>query len=386
RRTGPAPGPRGACHLVGDHGAGRTTPLKIIQPDSIHRILVRANNWIGDVVMISPSLRLLRETYPAAVIDVLARPQVADCFTDHPWVDGLVRHEPAGRHRGVGGFLRLAAELRERRYDMAVLFQKAFGAALTAFAARVPIRVGFGTDMRSALLTHAIHETPELRRIHHVDYFLMVAREAGCRIDGVLRRVYFPLDDDSRAFATEFLERYDAGRFAFLAVFATGASKPPRAWHPERFAHLAGSLAREKSAGILVVGGPSDRTDADRVLEAAGAAGIDAVGRTTVRQMAALIERCRVFVGNDSGPMHVAAALDVPVLALFGPGTPARTAPYMAPERYVALTADYPCSPCRQDFVRECEPASSLKPMCLESIDVRQASAALNALLVRSAA
>jgi heptosyltransferase-2 len=349
------------------------------------RILVRANNWIGDVVMISPSLKALRETYPRAVIDVVARPHVADCFAAHPWVDGVVLHDPGGRHRGARGFLRLLAELRARRYDMAVLFQKAFGAALMAWGARIPRRIGHATDHRRLLLTDAIPQTPEFDRLHHVEYFLRVARAAGCPVDALPRRVYFHPGDDARSFAGRLLEGAGASRFPFLAAFATGASKAPRAWHAERFADLAGRLARERGAGIVVVGGESDRAEAQVVLRAAGSHGIDAVGRTTVRQMAALIERCRVFVGNDSGPMHLAAALDVSVLALFGPGTPVRTAPWMDPRRFTALTNNYPCSPCRQDFFRECAPAPSGKPMCLESIDAARAAAALDDLLERAA-
>jgi heptosyltransferase II len=348
------------------------------------RILVRANNWIGDVVMISPSLKLLRETYPHAVIDVVARPHVADCFTGHPWVDGVVLHEPRGRHRGARGFLALASELRARRYDMAVLFQKAFGAALMAWLARVPRRIGHATDRRGFLLTDAIPDDTFAAPRHHVEFFLQVAAAAGCDARSVPRRVYFEPGNDSREFADRFLERARASRFPFLAAFCTGASKGPRAWHAERFAELAAGMARDHGAGIVVLGGEGDRAEAAEVLRAAGGHGIDAVGATTVRQMAALMERCRVFVGNDSGPMHLAAALDRPVLALFGPGTPARTAPYMAPERYVALTNDYPCSPCRQDFFRECAPAASGKPMCLESIDARRAAAALSDLLARS--
>ncbi len=348
------------------------------------RILVRANNWIGDVVMISPALKALRETYPAARIDVVARPHVRDCFTGHPWVDEVVVHDPSGRHRGLRGFLRFTAELRHRRYDLAVLFQKAFGAALMAWLARVPRRVGYDTDKRGPLLTKAIHETPEARAVHHVEYFLRVAGAAGCDVNGAGRRVYFPLDEDSRRHASTMLSAAGADRFPFLAAIATGASKAPRAWHPERFAEIARHLARNLGAGIVIVGGPGDRSAARLIMEAVGDRGIDTTGRTTVRQMAALIERCSVFVGNDSGPMHLAAALDVPTLAIFGPGTPARTAPYMPEHRFIALTTNFHCSPCRQDFFRECEPAPSLKPMCLETVTVDQAREALNALLGRS--
>ena len=345
--------------------------------------MVRANNWIGDVVMISPALAALRRTYPDARIDVIARPQVADCFANHPSVNGVVVQDPR-RHRGLVGTFRFAAELRQRDYDMAVLFQKAAGAALLARLAGIPRRVGYATDGRGILLTDRILETPASRAQHHVEYFLGVARGAGCDVNGARPRVVFPLDAASRAFADEFLAARDTARFAWLAAFAPGASKPGRAWHADRFAALAAMLARDHAAGIVVLGGPADRAEAAAILQAAGEAGIDAVAATTVRGMAALIERCRVFVGNDSGPMHVAAALDVPVLAMFGPGIPAKTAPWMPPERFVALSENFHCAPCRQDFFRECDPSPSLKPMCLETITTARAAAALESLLART--
>ncbi len=333
--------------------------------------------------MISPALKALRETYPSARIEIVARPHVHDCFLEHPWIDEVVLHEPNGRHRGPGGFIRFSRDLARRKYDVAVLFQKAFGAALMARLAGIPRRIGFDTDRRGFLLTDPIAETEEARRIHHVDYFLQVARAAGCDVNGLERRVYFHVDDDSRRLASRRLEEGNADRYSLLAAFAPGASKPPRAWHADRFAEIARHLATERGAGILVLGGPGDTGAARTILEAAGGRGIDATGRTTVREMAAIIEKCAIFIGNDSGPMHVAAALRIPILAFFGPGTPEKTAPYTDPERFIALTRRFPCSPCRQDFFKECEAAPSGKPMCLETITVDQARVAADDLLAR---
>ena len=358
-------------------------PPEAIDRDAIRRIVVRANNWIGDVVMISPALAALRAAYPAARIEAIVTQHVAECFAGHPDVDGFIVQDPR-RHRGIAGTLRFAGALRRRRYDLAVLFQKAFGAALLTWLAGVPRRVGYDTDSRGLLLTHPIPETPEARRLHHVEYFLGVARGAGCPANGIPRRLHFPIADDTRSRAALFLDERGAARFSWIAAVAVGASKGPRAWHADRFAALAAWLAAERDAGILVVGGAGDRSAADRVLAAAGPAGIDAVGATSVPMMAALIERCRVFVGNDSGPMHIAAALDVPVLAVFGPGSPDRTSPWMPPERFVALSDGFHCSPCRQDFFRECAPSDSLKPLCIESIGVDRAARELEALLART--
>ena len=353
-------------------------------PSSIRRILVRANNWIGDVVMISPSLQALRETYPDARIEAMVRPWVAGCFEGHPDLDGVVLHDPRGRHRGMGGFRALTRELRERRYDMAVLFQKAFGAALLAWSAGIPVRVGYDTDRRALLLTNVIGETPALRRIHHVEYFLEVARAAGCNVNGVPRRVSFHLTEDARGFARKFLVEHDAARNPMIAAIAVGASKPGRAWHADRFAALARYLAVERGARVLVLGGKGDREASEPVLAAAGDAAIDGVGNTTVPQMAALLEHSRIFIGNDSGPMHVAAALNIPTLGIFGPGSLAKTAPYMPEDRFIALSENFHCSPCRQDFFRECAPGPSFKPMCLEMVEVPRARAALDELLART--
>ena len=171
--------------------------------DSIRRIMVRANNWIGDVVMISPSLRARRESYPSARIEVVAGPHVADCFTGHPWIDEVVLQDPRGRHRGARGFLKLAAELRERRYDLAVLFQKAFGAALLAFAAKVPRRVGFDTDQKRAAvgIGHAGENADYFTREIFISFLLGSAPPIFVSAYEFQKLSTFPLEKESDFFS-----------------------------------------------------------------------------------------------------------------------------------------------------------------------------------------
>ena len=126
-----------------------------------------------------------------------------------------------------------------------------------------------------------------------------MARGAGCETADIPRRLWFPLNETSRSAAAALLVEEGAGRFPMLAAFAPGASKGPRAWHIDRFAQVARVLAHQHGAGIVVLGGRGDREAADTILEAVGGSGIDACGRTNLWQMGALIERCRVFVGND---------------------------------------------------------------------------------------
>jgi len=350
-------------------------------PARVRSILVRSTNWIGDVVMISPALFALRARFPSARIEVVALPHLTECFAGNPAVDEVIPFDRRGRDRGALGLLRFARKLRARKYDLAVLFQKAIGAALMAKLAGVPLRVGIAADRRAWLLTHAVPLTQELARKHQLDLFSEVARAAGC--ESVERRPFFPVSEEAKRFAGEFLEREKAGRFSFLIALHVGASKKPRAWHLERFIEAVLRIAEPAGAGVLLLGGGGEAAEMSRAAAMLEGRAINACGRTTIPQMAALISRSRLLLGNDSGPMHLAGALGVPVVAIFGPGDPVRTSPvYSATPAPVALISRrYPCAPCRQDFFRECYPSPAGKPMCLESIGVDEVVTAAATLL-----
>jgi lipopolysaccharide heptosyltransferase II len=333
----------------------------------VRRILVRSTNWIGDVVMISPALRSLREGYPDAQLDVVARASVSGAFRDHPLVDEVIveqRRSGDRRHEGLGGAFRLAAELRSRRYDLAVLLPKSFGAAVAPSLARIPRRVGYATDRRRLLLTHPVPLPVGVEGLHHAEFFLGPALYLGC--PDLDRSLVFPVSRTDREAAAERLREVGSAR---LVAIHPGASRPERAWSAGRFGELAAALSQD-GFRVVVLGAEQDRDAARVVLAAAGGTALDAVGLGGLGTMAALVERCELFVGNDSGPMHVAAAMGTPTVSLFGPGVPERTAPYVSRDRRREITDRFPCAPCRQDFFRECRPAASGKPWCLESIEV----------------
>ena len=349
------------------------------EPRDVRRILIRANNWIGDVVMISPAVRAIRRRFPEARLAIVAKRWVLDALRGAPQYDDLIEYDPSGAHRGAAGRLRLARELRAGgRFDLAVLFQKAFDAAVVARLAGARLRVGYATDHRGFLLTHPLPPPPAT--LHHAEAFLGLARAVGAVIDDP--RPFFVIGEEERAAAAAHLARAGLGSAPALVAIHPGASKQPRAWHAERFAALAAAVRARTGAGFVVLAGPDEealaRAVAARLPETAWTMTPPGGG---LRLSAALLERCRLFVGNDSGPMHLAAALGVPTIGIFGPGRTTNTAPVggRGPLRLVAR--DYPCAPCRQAFFRECPPAPSGKPFCLEEIGAEEVTTAAIDLL-----
>jgi lipopolysaccharide heptosyltransferase II len=348
-------------------------------PRHVRRILIRANNWIGDVVMISPAVRAIRRRFPEARVAMVGKRWVLDALRGAPQYDELIEYDPAGAHRGASGRLRLARALRTGgRFDLAVLFQKAFDAAVVARLAGARLRVGYATDHRGFLLTHALPPPPPTR--HHAEAFNDLARAVGAVVDDP--RPFFEVGTAERAAADAHLDRAGLGSGEAIVALHPGASKPPRAWHAERFAELAATLHARAGARFIVLAGPDEAPLARAVAMAVPASAWTMTPPDGgLRLSAALLQRCRLFVGNDSGPMHLAAALGVPTIGIFGPGRTTNTAPVGGRGPVRLVSRDYPCAPCRQAFFRECPPAPSGKPFCLEEITTGEVAAVALELL-----
>jgi len=352
-----------------------------IDPASVRRILIRVNNWIGDVVMISPAMRAIRAHYREARIAILAKSWVLESLAGDPSYDEMIEYDDGGRHRGAMGRIRLATLLRRRRFDLAILFQKAFDAAALAWLAGARRRVGYATDRRSWLLTDPLTLPPPAT--HHAETFLGIARALGCPI--LDPHPAFHLTQEDRRQAAAVLDRAGLAGHGPLVAIHAGASKEPRAWHPDRFGLLGRRLVERHAARIVLLGSASERGLMDRVASSIPRPGAFLPGPDLpLKITGGILERSALFVGNDSGPMHIAAALGVPTVAIFGPGSPGRTAPVAARAPVVAISRDYPCSPCRQDFFRECPPSPSGRPFCLEEISVEEVERAAAGLLGRA--
>jgi heptosyltransferase-2 len=310
------------------------------------KLLIRSTNWIGDAVMITPAVHAIRSHFPRARISVLAKPWVAPVFTGSPDVDEVILYEETG----IAAAVRVARKLRRRRFDAAFLLQHAFEAALIAFLAGIPIRIGYRRDGRGPLLTHPVPCPPSIRAVHQTDYYLNILREVGLGAFDRDLRLRVPPENLQRA--REML--FDCGvsnSVPVVGINPSAAYGPAKQWFPERFAALADRLQERYRYEVILFGGPSDRRLGERIAEMTQKKVINLAGRTRLQDAIALIALCRLFVTNDSGLMHVAAGLGVPLVAIFGSTNPVTTGPWSKNSRVVR--ASVPCSPCLKPDCRE---------------------------------
>jgi heptosyltransferase-2 len=316
------------------------------------KILVRATNWVGDAIIALPALRAVRSRFREAEISIVARPYVVDIYRGQQICDELIAYDLLGAHAGFSGRERLASDLRAKKFDVALLLQNAFDAAWIAWRAGIPERVGYARDGRSILLTKAI-PLPKLGEIpvHEKFYYLELLRRAGW-LDALTDESLITLDvpETGRQQASAALiaagMRPDALRIAIGAGASYGSAK---CWPPSRFAEIASRLQSQADADIILFGIATEAAVSNEIAAGMPRPPIDLTGKTAIADLPALLSQCHLFIGNDSGAMHVAAAVGLPVVAVFGPTDPFGTAP-VTPRCTIVQQKPY-CSPC---FLRRC--------------------------------
>jgi heptosyltransferase-2 len=321
--------------------------MRRLDPAAPRRVLVRATNWVGDAVMTLPALEELARLCPQAGISVLAKPSVAPVYEAAPCRPGLVLYDPRA-HAGLAGRLGLAGSLRGQGFDWAVLFQNAFDAAFLAWLARAPVRLGYAADGRRLLLTHPVARRPAVRRVHETSYYLHLLHGAGLLPEpppagGVRPRLAVPPAEARRA--AELLASRGVGRARLLGLAPGAAYGPAKCWPAERYAAAAAELLDRGLEAAVLLGGPGE-AEACAAVESglAGRPVVNLAGRTGLGQALALLGRLELFLTNDSGLMHAAAALGTPTVAVFGSTNPVTTGPLGPRVRVVRRPAD--CSPC----------------------------------------
>lgn len=341
-------------------------------PEKPGSILIRSTNWIGDAIMTTPAVRTIRQNYPDAEITLLALPWMADVFASCPHIDHIFIYDKHGAHKGLTGKLRLVADLRQHHFDMTFLLQNAFEAALITTLAGIPVRAGYTTDGRGILLTHGVKKHPEIGLKHQVHYYQEMVQALGLRLGPDSLELF--LDKQAVLSAQQRLDA--AGHSAHKPIIGLNpgaAYGPAKRWPAAKYGQLAKYLAEQTGGMILVFGTEADNEAAAEITSAAGDCVCDLTGKTSLAEALALIDRCDVFVTNDSGLMHVAAALATPLVAVFGSTDHVATGPYS--EKATIIRKPLDCSPCMKTHC----PKKHFH--CMENITMEEvAAASLNKL------
>jgi len=316
------------------------------------KILVRAPNWVGDAVMAIPALDAIRARWPDAEIAVLGIPATAGLLGGQSFADRTIVYERGGRHTGFWGGERLSAELAREKFDVAVVLPNSFEAAWIAWRAHIPTRIGYARDGRRVLLTTAV-KPPRAGEIpaHHSYYYLELLRRAGW-IDKMPASLAATLrvSAEAKDAAEAALRSAGArGRTLRCAVAPGAAFGTAKRWLPSRYGDLAKRLRADWDADVILVGTGADRADAEAIAARLGGNAINMAGKTSAAELPAMLAACDVFIGNDSGASYVAAAVGLPVIAIYGPMPPEIAYP-ITPRLQIVRHA-VSCSPC---LLRDC--------------------------------
>jgi len=339
--------------------------------------------FIGDTILTIPFLRNLRRAEPEADIHLVLAPISGDVLKGIPYVDRILYWDPQtihgdclGTHRSLRAQWGFVRQLRSNRYDKVYVLKRSFSSALMGYLAGVPKRIGFDTEGRGMLLTTRV---PYDHTLHEVRNFLNCLRHDGIEVT----------DDHLEAWVTE-KEQVDAARFLtdlgwrpgvpVIAIHPFSAVRE-RSWPLDRFIELANWVWEERRWPVLWLGGKGDQGHAEAIRHGYKGGSLMAIGSTDIRQSMALLSLVRLFVGNDSGIMHLAAALHLPLVALFGPQSVEKFGPWGDPARCRVISKRFPCHPCRQRFFAECSPGPEGRPLCLESIRTEEVLGAIDRIM-----
>ena len=348
-----------------------------VQASEIKRVVVRGTNWVGDSVMTVPALRALRKVLPEAKITLVVRPSAKGIFSGVSFIDDVLVYD----RRGVGSVISQIREWRRREFDLAVLFQNVFEAALIPFFAGVPLRFGYATESRQALLTHPL-PLPDWRSSRHeVFYYLYLVTALEQMLFGTSEvceqepDASLEISESRKTEAEELLRVYGVREGASVIALCPGSiNSRAKRWPAESYAALADRLIDSQRQVLLI--GSADEADVSReVTSRMKQQPIVLTGKTSLDQITAVLSLVDLVVTNDTGPAHIAAALGRPTLVIFGPTNPLTTRPF-APEAEI-LRHPPDCAPC---MLRDCP----IDHRCMTAITVDEVFEHSQALLKRA--
>lgn len=314
------------------------------------KILVIQTSFLGDAVLTTPLLSEVRRRFPAAELAVLCTPQARNLFADNPDIDEIITDDKRGDGRGWVGTWRRAKDLRSRGFTIALSPHKSLRSALLLYLARIPFRVGFRQSAGRFFYHRRVDRDPAR---HDVERNLSLLRPFGVDPADCQRNLRLERDSRTREAVERLFRSLGIERRGIIFGINPGSVWPTKRWTAEGYAELMTELKERYRCQILLFGGPEDQSIVTSIQRLAGDIGISLVGKIDLQQLACALDWCDLFITNDSGPMHIAVARGIRVVAIFCATTPSLGF-YPYSSKAVVIEKELPCRPCSSHGGRRC--------------------------------
>ena len=309
------------------------------------KILLTRTDRLGDVVLSTPAIKAVRTHYPNAQIAFMVRPYTRDIVEGNPNIDEIIIYDKYGKHKSFLSTVKFAFNLRKKKFDIAIMLHPTNRVHLISFLAGIPRRIGYDRKM-SFFLTEKIPHLKQEGKKHELEYNLDLLKVLG--IEAKDNSLFVPVREKDKQVLDIVLDENHVGNGVPLVVISPGASSLSKVWPAKNFAKVADDLANRLKARIFLVSDKKNANFAEKVSDFMKYEPVNLAGKIAVGELVALISRCKIFISNDSGPVHIACAVGTPVISIFG-----RKSPGLSPKRWgptgknsVFLHKDVGCQEC----------------------------------------
>ncbi|MCM8799574.1 MAG: lipopolysaccharide heptosyltransferase II [Candidatus Omnitrophica bacterium] len=284
-------------------------------PEEYKRILIVRTDRIGDVVLSTPVIKTLRENFPSSFIAMMVSPQTKELIEGNPYLDEVIVYDKEKEHKSWFSSMRFSFKLKKKRFDLAIILHPTNRVHLVSFFARIPKRVGYNRKL-GFLLTDKLTHTKQFGEKHESEYNLDILRHLG--IKKIFKELYVPIKKEAEDSVIDLFKKEGITEKDRILAIHPSATCPSKIWPAERFAQVADRLIKKYNFKVFIVAGAKDKEIAKNVLENMKYKAVDLSGALSLSELASLLKRCKLFISNDSGPVHISSALGTPVISIFG--------------------------------------------------------------------
>jgi heptosyltransferase-2 len=339
------------------------------------KVLIRAPNHLGDCIMALPMINETREAYPGATVTILLPEHLAELFKHNPAIDEIISI-PAAHIHGLIAVMKIKERIAQRDFDIGYILPPSFGSAAAFKLGGVKKRIGYIADGRRLLLSHPLALPTPLNSEHRSNlYFNLLRRGAEAELEFTRPKLF--LNDEDIQRGTQTLSSFGIGENDNYAAVAFRAVAESRRWGIENYTELVKAIVSRYSLKVVLIGVAEDGPDGDKIATSAGTKEVaNLAGKTTLREAAAILSSARFFVGNDSGPAHLAAAVGIPLIVLSGADDPKSTSP-VSPRKRLIYLDQLKCISCVKN---KCPLAGDDRMQCMRGITLEMVTEQIDQL------